>query len=349
MSVVQDLLARPLRSLRLSVTDRCNLRCGYCMPEENYTWLPRQDLLTLEEHVALVEALIPLGVRRVRITGGEPLLRRNLPELVKGLSALESTEENGAPGIEDLSLTTNAVLLEEAAEDLKAAGLHRLTVSLDTLREDRFHKLTRRNDLHRALGGIRAASAAGFEGTKLNAVILRGENDDEIPALLDFGREHGIEIRFIEYMDVGGATRWSMDKVVSVMEILRHAGAAFGEPEPMEPERTTAPADRFVLPNGQVFGVIASTTRPFCAGCDRARVTADGSFFSCLYAREGTRLLETLREGGATAAAALVGDVWRQRSDRGAEERLATEERGILAPARELKDRPHLEMHTRGG
>lgn len=341
MDPVRDKFARPLRSLRLSITDRCNLRCGYCMPEESYAWLPRKDLLTLEEHVALVGALAPLGVSRVRITGGEPLLRRNVPELVRGLSALQ--------GLDDISLTTNAVLLADVATDLKAAGLHRLTISLDTLRRDKFQELTRRDDLHRALAGIQAAKSAGFEGTKLNAVVLRGENDDEIVDLLEFGREHDIEVRFIEYMDVGGATRWSMDKVVPIVEILRRAAAAFGDPEPLDARRTTAPADRFRLPSGQVFGVIASTTRPFCAGCDRARVTADGKFFSCLYALEGTRLLDAVREGGAEAAAELVRDLWVKRDDRGAEERLLAEERGALAVAEELKGKPHLEMHTRGG
>ncbi len=341
MEPVRDLFARPLRSLRLSVTDRCNLRCGYCMPEESYTWLPRKHLLTLEEHVALVQALVPLGVSRVRVTGGEPLLRRNLPELVAGLAAI--------PELEDISLTTNAVLLADSAAELKAAGLQRITVSLDTLKQDRFQDLTRRDELQRALHGIDAAHAAGFTGTKINTVVLRGENDDEIAELLAFGHANGIEVRFIEYMDVGGATRWSMDKVVPIEEILHRAAAVFGEPEPLEPERTTAPADRFLLPNGQTFGVIASTTRPFCAGCDRARLTADGSFFSCLYAREGEGLLETIRRDGPAAAAARVAEIWNQRSDRGAETRRLAEQRGALAGADELKDKPLLEMHTRGG
>ena len=341
MEPVRDKFARPLRSLRLSITDRCNLRCGYCMPEETYAWLPRKDLLTLEEHVALVATLAPLGVSRVRITGGEPLLRRNVPELVRGLSAL--------PTIEDLSLTTNAVLLGDVAADLKDAGLQRITISLDTLQRDRFKELTRRDELERAIAGIQAAQSAGFDGTKLNAVILRGENDDEIVDLLAFGLEHGIEVRFIEYMDVGGATRWSMDKVVPIAEILQRVAAAYGAPEPMDAQRTTAPADRFRLPNGQVFGVIASTTKPFCAGCDRARVTADGKFFSCLYALEGTRLLDALRGEGPEAAAQIVRDLWKKRDDRGAEERLTAEKRGALAVAEELKGKPHLEMHTRGG
>ena len=341
MESVRDKFARPLRSLRLSITDRCNLRCGYCMPEESYAWLPRKDLLTLEEHVALVGTLAPLGVSRVRITGGEPLLRRNVPELVRGLSAL--------PTIEDLSLTTNAVLLGDVATDLRDAGLQRITISLDTLRRDRFKELTRRDELERALAGIEAAQAAGFSGTKLNAVILRGENDDEIMDLLAFGLEHGIEVRFIEYMDVGGATRWSMDKVVPIAELLQRIAAVHGDPEPMEAKRTTAPADRFRLPSGQVFGVIASTTKPFCAGCDRARITADGKFFSCLYALEGTRLLDALRGDGPAAAAQIVKDLWKGRDDRGAEERLKAEERGALAALEELKGKPHLEMHTRGG
>ncbi|MEM8709783.1 MAG: radical SAM protein, partial [Planctomycetota bacterium] len=292
----------------------------------------------------LVEALQPLGVSRVRITGGEPLLRKNLPELIRRLATLE--------GIEDLSLTTNAVFLGDQAADLRAAGLQRLTISLDTLRADRFRELSRRDELARALNGIETAQAVGFRGTKLNAVVMRDENDDELVDLLAFGAEHDIEVRFIEYMDVGGATRWSMDKVVSASEMLDRIQAVAGEIEPVDVDRTAAPADRFRLPTGQVFGIIASTTRPFCSGCDRARITADGRFFSCLYAHEGTPLLPLLRTGsrqqGAASAAAVVASTWLERMDRGAEERSREAERAPLA-AEDLRGQPHLEMHTRGG
>lgn len=341
MKPLLDHHLRPLRSLRLSVTDRCNLRCGYCMPEETYTWLPKAQILGYEESASLVRALVPLGLTKLRITGGEPLLRRDLPDLVRRLRTIEP--------IEEIALTTNATRLADHAVDLKSAGLDRITISLDTLRKDRFKHLTRRDDLELALRGIEAAREAGFQGTKLNAVIMRGENDDELTDLLRFGAENDIEIRFIEYMDVGGATRWTMDAVVSATEILQSIAASLGTPEPLEIERSSAPADRFKLPNGQTFGIIASTTRPFCGQCDRARLTADGRFFTCLYGEDGTALLDSLRQDGPAAAADLVRNAWSGRTDRGAEERLAQENRGALASPDEMRDKPHLEMHTRGG
>ena len=206
VEVVHDLLGRPLRSLRISVTDRCNLRCSYCMPEQDYVWLPREDILDFEEIERLADAFIALGVDKVRITGGEPLLRRGLPDLVARLA--------GRPAIRDLALTTNGVLLAQQAKALRDAGLHRITISLDTLHADRFRDLTRMDDLPRVLEGIDAATPI-FPGFKLDTVVMRGVNDDELPDLLEFGREHGAEVRFIEYMDVGGATRWSMQRVVS--------------------------------------------------------------------------------------------------------------------------------------
>lgn len=345
---ILDQHQRPLRSLRLSVTDRCNLRCGYCMPEESYAWLPKPAILRYEESIALVAALVPLGLRKLRITGGEPLLRRDLADLVAGLDALRATSPDG-PGLEEIALTTNAVHLADLAGPLKRAGLDRLTVSLDTLKKDRFLEMTRRNELDRALRGIEAAARAGFERTKLNTVVVRGENDDELEDLLRFGAAKGIEIRFIEYMDVGGATRWSMNSVVPASEILDRISSTFGDPCPDSAPRGAAPAARYRLPNGQRFGLIASTTRPFCASCDRARLTADGTFFTCLYATEGTATAPTLRSHGATAAARLIEDTWLQRSDKGAEARAANAERAALAGAEELRARPHLEMHTRGG
>ncbi|MEM1450849.1 MAG: GTP 3',8-cyclase MoaA [Planctomycetota bacterium] len=337
----RDLFDRPLRSLRLSVTDRCNLRCGYCMPEESYTWLPKREILSFEEAAALVDGLVPLGVDRVRLTGGEPLLRRDVVDLVARLADLGK--------LADLSLTTNAVLLPDLAAPLRAAGLDRITVSIDTLRPERFTHLTRRDELDRTLRGIDAAHDAGFRGTKLNVVVMRGENDDELVDLLAFGRERDIEVRFIEYMDVGGATRWTMDTVVPAAEMLRRISDALGPIEPLEPVRTSAPADRFQLASGQVFGIIASTTRPFCAGCDRARLTADARFITCLYADEGIPIGPVLREQGVAAAVERIERAWRGRDDRGAEERLAAAERGALVGAEQLRDAPHREMHTRGG
>lgn len=342
MAPTLDTFGRPLRSLRLSVTDRCNLRCSYCMPEEHYRWLPRRDILDYEEIEALARALSARQPLRLRLTGGEPLLRRDLPDLVARLAAAE--------GVRDLALTTNATRLPEVAGALHGAGLRRITVSLDTLRRDRFEALTRRDELGRTIAGIDAARDAGFEGTKLNAVLQRGVNDDEVGDLLAFGLDRGIEVRFIEYMDVGGATRWEAQRVVSAADLLRTIEASgLGAPEPVDASRTSAPADRYRLPSGQVFGVIASTTQPFCGQCDRARLTADGRFITCLYARDGFPIAEILRTEGPEAAADRMEAIWGGRRDRGAEERLGETSRGALASPEELRGAPHLEMHTRGG
>src|SRR4051812_25011770 len=207
-----DRFDRPLRSLRLSVTDRCNLRCQYCMPEQDYVWLPRESLLTFEEIGGIVDAFTPPGGDRVRLTGGEPLLRRDLPVLVSALAA--------RTGIADLALTTNGVLLRAQAAALRDAGLHRITVSLDTLQPDRFRALTRMDELDAVRAGIDAAASAGFQSLKLDTVVIRGVNDDEIVPILDYGKSVGAEVRFIEYMDVGGATRWTAEAVVSRREML---------------------------------------------------------------------------------------------------------------------------------
>jgi len=341
MPAALDRHHRPLRNLRLSVTDRCNLRCGYCMPEERYEWLKRADLLSFEESSALVAELIPHGVEKVRLTGGEPLLRRDIDQLVRSLRA------NGR--LRELALTTNGLRLPELAPELRAAGLDRLTVSLDTLRPDRFQELTRRDELAGALRGLDAAASAGFTGTKLNVVVMRGTNEDELIDMLDFARERDLEVRFIEYMDVGGATRWDMSRVVSASEIIEQVGAARGGVAPEDVERTAAPADRYRTAGGQRFGVIASTTRPFCGSCDRARLTADGQFITCLYARTGTPIAGILRTRGARAAAEQIVELWSGRTDRGAEDRAGLTTREVLAQPGELQREPHLEMHTRGG
>jgi len=310
------------------------------MPEEEYTWLARAGLLTFEEQAVLADAFLDSGVAKVRLTGGEPLLRRDLHVLVSMLSRRKLT---------DLALTTNALRLPEQAADLRAAGLRRLTISLDTLRPDRFRALTRRDELARTLEGIAAAASAGFTGTKLNTVVQRGVNDDELTDIVEFCVEREIEPRFIEYMDVGGATAWDPSLVVPREQILAALSASFGEVTPLPTERA-APARRFRLSSGATFGLIASTTRPFCGDCDRARLTADGRLFTCLYSRAGLDLARPLREGATREElAAIIQGRWREREDRGAEERLAVESRRPLAPREELASDPHLEMHTRGG
>lgn len=338
---VADRLARPLRSLRISVTDRCNLRCSYCMPEPEYAWLPRPDILSFEEIARLVDVFASLGVDKVRLTGGEPLLRRHLATLVGML--------RGRPGITDLALTTNGVLLADHASRLRDAGLDRITVSLDTLQRDRFVAIARFDALDAVLRGIDAAARTWPGRLKIDAVMERGVNDDELLPLLAFARGVGAEIRFIEYMDVGGATRWSMDRVLPRREMLARIAAAHGEPQPHAKDGW-APADRYALPDGTVFGIIASTTEPFCRTCDRSRVMADGTWLHCLYAHAGTDLRGPLRSGASDDdLRALIAGGWTAREDRGAERRLDARDRGALASAEELRQHPHLEMHARGG
>jgi len=338
---LSDTFGRALRNLRISVTDRCNLRCQYCMPEEDYVWLARENILQFEEVGALVDVFADLGVDKVRLTGGEPLLRRDLADLVQLLAR--------KPRIRDLALTTNGVLLAEHAPALRAAGLHRVTVSLDTLRPERFRALTRRPSHAQVLEGLRAVSAAGFTGTKVDTVVMRGVNEEELADLIEYGKTVAAEVRFIEYMDVGGATRWSMEAVVSRAEMLKSLERRYGRIDPVV-EPSAAPADRYRLPDGTVFGIISSTTAPFCESCDRSRLTADGLWYLCLYALRGIDLRGPLRQGvSAAELKALITGSWRARDDRGAEERLRNRHRTPLIALTELKRDPHLEMHTRGG
>ena len=340
LPVLLDQFQRPLRNLRLSVTDRCNLRCSYCMPEKDYVWLPREDILQFEEIEQLVSVFVDLGVDKVRLTGGEPLLRRDLPVLVAALAS--------RPRITDLAITTNGILLRQHARDLKEAGLHRVTVSLDTLRPARFRALTRSDELDRVLDGI-AAAAPLFPRLKLDTVVIRGTNDDELVDLIEFGRRYDAEVRFIEYMDVGGATHWSMERVMTRDQMLASLESHYGRVTPVV-EASSAPADRYRLPDGTVFGIIASTTRPFCEGCDRSRLTADGMWYLCLYASRGTDLRAALRRGAQPdELAGMIQSAWSSRRDHGAEERLATRDRAPLISVDTLRRDPHLEMHTRGG
>jgi cyclic pyranopterin phosphate synthase len=328
-----------MTSLRVSVTDRCNLRCQYCMPEAEYTWLPREDILDFEETERLVRLFVRLGVERVRLTGGEPLLRRDLPTLVRMLARID--------GIRDLALTTNGVLLADQADALRDAGLQRITVSLDTLNRERFTRLTRVDELARVRNGL-AAAARVFSGFKIDTVLVRGVNEDEIDALVDEASALGAELRFIEYMDVGGATQWTPDQVFARGEILQ--ALARRGPVAALPAEGWAPADRFALREGQVVGIISSTTSPFCRTCDRSRLTADGLWYLCLYAQAGHDLRDRLRGGASDdELEEQLRQTWMMRDDRGAEERLVARNRQTLVPLSSLKKNPHLEMHTRGG
>jgi cyclic pyranopterin phosphate synthase len=339
-----DRLGRALASLRVSVTDRCNIRCRYCMPEDDYVWLPRESILTFEEISQLAAAFASLGVTRVRMTGGEPLLRQDLPDLIALLSANEQ--------LQDIAITTNGIMLTRYAQELKKAGLSRVTVSLDTLRPDRFVSFTRSARHGEVLAGIDLLGQLGFEHSKINTVVIRGVNDDELTDLLAFGRKHAVEVRFIEYMDVGGATRWTWDEVVPRSEILSHISERYGTVKPIgsrqAPER--GPADRYELPDGTTFGIIASTTEPFCESCDRSRITADGMWYRCLYAESGIDLKAPLRAGASVSEiAGVIREGWLARSDRGAVERLAVQNRRALYEIEGLRSDPHREMHTRGG
>jgi cyclic pyranopterin phosphate synthase len=336
-----DMMGRPLRRLRISVTDRCNMRCRYCMPEDEYVWLPRSSILTFEEITRLARAFVSQGVTRIRLTGGEPLLRHDLVSLVGQLRALD--------GLEDLAMTTNALLLSGHAEALRSAGLDRLTVSLDTLRAERLLAFAKSDRWQSIVQGLREAQEVGFHGTKVNAVVIRGFNDDELYDLIEFGREYQVEIRFIEYMDVGGATRWTADQVVPRDELLARLEERFGSVRPAKSD-PTAPAERYQLADGTTFGIIASTTQPFCAACDRSRLTADGTWYTCLYAASGMDLREVVRGGASDADLRdQIAGVWGRRTDRGAEERLALPNRNTLYPVESLRADPRREMHTRGG
>jgi cyclic pyranopterin phosphate synthase len=344
-TAVVDTYDRPLKSLRLSVTDRCNLRCQYCMPEEDYVWLPREDVLSFEEMATLTGYFADLGIDKVRLTGGEPLLRRDLSRLVRLL--LQDRR------ITEIALTTNGILLADQAQELYEAGLHRVTVSLDTLRPERFRQLTRRDEFSRVVEGIESVGKVGFANLKLDTVAIRGFNDDELIALIEFAKHYQAEVRFIEYMDVGGANEWAMDKVLSRTMILDQLSRHYGSITPF-PERGAAPAQRFLLPDGTSFGIIPSTTTPFCAQCDRSRVTADGMWYLCLYATSGTDLRKPLRMGASSEEMReMIRSGWAARRDRGAEERKALERVGLrdggLIGIDRLREDPHLEMHARGG
>lgn len=283
-----DTFGRGHNNLRISVTDRCNLRCVYCMPEE-VTFLDRAHLLTFEEITRFVEVAAPLGIDKLRLTGGEPLMRRDLPRLVEMLAKV--------PGIKDVGLTTNGLLLAEQAQALYDAGLRRINLSLDTLDEGRFRALARRDGLDRVLEGIRAAQDAGFDPVKVNAVIIRGMNEQDVVPLARYAREQGWEMRYIEYMPIG-AEAWERDKVVFADEMLEAIERDVGRLEPIGEQDPSAPALEYRYRDGGRVGMIASVSRPFCRSCNRLRLTADGKLRNCLFALDEVDVKELLRGGG---------------------------------------------------
>jgi cyclic pyranopterin phosphate synthase len=317
----RDTRGRPLRDLRISVTDRCNFRCVYCMPRAvfgpDHAFLPRAELLTSEEIARLVSIFTRLGVEKVRLTGGEPLVRRELPTLVGTLAAI--------PGVGDLTLTTNGVLLPEHAADLKAAGLDRVTISLDADDDATFMRM---NDagvpVSKVLAGIEAAEAAGLGPIKLNMVVKRGWNEHAILPMARRFRGTGRILRFIEYMDVGHSNGWRLDEVVSADEILATIGAEFPL-EPMEPTKQGEVAERFrYVDGGGEIGIIASVSRPFCGDCNRARLSADGQLYTCLFATTGHDLRAVVRAGASDdEIEAAVRRIWEVRDDRYSEIRSA--------------------------
>ena len=317
----EDRLGRPLRDLRVSLTDRCNVRCGYCMPREVFgsahRFLPRAELLTFEEITRAVGAFVRGGVTTVRLTGGEPLLRRDVDDLVRRLTAIE--------GLHDLAMTTNGVLLAAAAPALAAAGLQRVTVSLDALDAEVFATMAdTTTDVAVVLDGMAAARAAGFSPLKINAVVRRGANESQVVKLAAYGREHGDIVRFIEYMDVGTTNGWRRDEVVPAGEIVSMVNEVFPV-EPVAASRVGETAVRYrYRDGGGEFGVIASVTKPFCGACTRARMSPVGEIFTCLFAGAGHDLRAVLR-GGADDAALddFVAGVWGRREDRYSELRTA--------------------------
>jgi cyclic pyranopterin phosphate synthase len=334
MSMLADTLHRPLRDLRISITDRCNFRCVYCMPKEvygrDYEFLPRAELLTFEEIARLARIFAGLGVEKVRLTGGEPLIRRDVERLVELLA--------GVPGL-DLTLTTNGAVLAQKADALAEAGLGRITVSLDSLDDDVFRAM---NDVDfpvaRVLEGIDAAAAAGLP-VKVNAVVKRGLNEDSVLAMARHFRGSGHVLRFIEYMDVGHTNGWRLDDVVPAAEIVATIDSELPL-EPLPPRYPGEVAERFRYRDGAgEIGVIASVTRPFCGACTRARLSADGSLYTCLFATTGHDLRALVRAGGDDAEiAAAIGGIWRVRGDRYSEIRSAA-----------TRDLPKVEMSYIGG
>lgn len=337
--MLRDIYNRLLKDLRISVTDRCNFRCTYCMPFDEYEWIDKKEILTFEEITRLADLFVQLGVDKIRLTGGEPLLRRDLEQLISKLSALS--------GLKDLCLTTNGSLLAEKVSVLKSAGLTRINVSLDTLNPEKFARIRRRGDLATVLEGLFAAKRYGLHPIKINAVIERGVNDDDILNLVEFSRKNGFVMRFIEYMDVGNSNNWTSETLVSKKEILETINARYPLSE-VGRDKGSAPSLDYKFIDGQGgVGVIASVTEPFCSTCTRARLTADGKLVTCLFSATGHDLKKLLRNRATDEEIIeVISAIWGKRTDRYSDERLEA-----MNSARGYKAREHrkIEMISLGG
>jgi GTP 3',8-cyclase len=307
---LMDTLGRVHSDLRISVTDRCNIRCFYCMPEQGGEFAPVSSLLSFAQIERFVTAALPLGIRKIRLTGGEPLLRPKLPELVAALARFVGKEG----GLQDLALTTNGVLLAEHAQALYDAGLRRLNIHLDTLDRERFRKITRRDDLPRVLAGIDKAQSVGFKAIKLNAVAIKGLNEPDVIDLTRFARKRNMEARFIEFMPLDAQHLWSLDHVLTADDMIAQLSNEFGPLTAVPDADPRAPATEYKFPDGHRVGFIASVSRPFCLNCNRLRLTADGKLRYCLFAREETDIGPLLKQDNKVAelVAAIRSTVWQK-------------------------------------
>ncbi|WP_170008130.1 GTP 3',8-cyclase MoaA [Bacillus fonticola] len=334
---VLDTFQRPLKDLRLSVTDRCNFRCRYCMPEEifgpDYSFLAKDKILSFEEMERLTSIFVSLGVTKVRITGGEPLLRKDLPNLIQRLSAID--------GVKDLAITTNGSLLKKFARELRDAGLSRVTVSLDSLNEKRFSELNgNRGNVKKVLDGIEAATEVGLK-VKINMVVQRGKNDEDIVPMAKYFKEKKHILRFIEYMDVGNSNGWKMEEVATKKDILDKINQVMPL-QPIEPNYVGEVATRYQYSDDhQEIGIISSVTDSFCSTCSRARVSAEGKLYTCLFATKGVDLRSLLRtEQSNEVVAKTVSDIWNHRVDRYSDERTSD---------RDVRKNEKVEMSHIGG
>ena len=329
---------RPITDLRISVTDRCNFRCSYCMPLDEYAWIDKKEILTFEEIARLATLFVQLGVEKIRLTGGEPLVRQSLDRLVEKLSAIQ--------GLKDLCLTTNGALLAEKIQSLKRAGLKRVNVSLDSLDPDKFRRITKRGDLDRVLQGIFAAKEHGLQPIKLNAVTERGVNDDDILSLVEFSREHGFAMRFLEYMDVGNSNNWTSEKLVSKKEIIEQIHARYPLKEIGRAQGSAPSMDYEFIDGLGDIGVIASVTEPFCSSCTRVRLTADGKVVTCLFSQAGHDVKSLLRGGASDdEICGFLSWMWKRRTDRYSEERL----QALRSANYDPKSHKKIEMISLGG